>query len=386
MELNSRQLYQLYTIDWCKDRGYDWYDFKTSCYADESRYNECFVSYDEFLDWEYEDKSYMYYLEDHQRELLRWADCELVEGRKVCGTGNSRRKRKMKEAYWEDGESSEYVQYGVEDSDNGIVKYFDNKEQAIRYAEDNGYDSVVEIIYWEDGDNELTVIWEKGRNRMENRNRKFSTNGRKRKVKEAINYNDYWFTYECGDDYENQFDNLKDAKKYCRKNGIKKIYKVKHYGDENGEYSGYNEVDKIFNVEDYETQMNKHLASFMSDFDSVAYESKINGRKRKVKEAYWEDERNPKKAFKTVVKYKLFKDDPRYVGKKENGYYVFEDTYYIDSNYSRDEVAGYIVGDALLVCGGGYNTKNIKEAIVKINGKVMYKLDNELGIEEIYYN
>lgn len=98
-------------------------------------------------------------------------------------------------------------------------------------------------------------------------------------------------------------------------------------------------------------------------FDDDGYYSESN----KISEAYWENERNPQIKYKAEVKYKLFNDDD---------FDTFSDTYYIDSDYSLDEVESYITRDILLVCGGGYNTKNIEKATVKINGKVVYELDN----------
>lgn len=69
---DSRKLYHLYTMDWCKERNLDWYD----CYFNYDEHNECFVCYEEFLDCEFDDKNYMKYLEDHEDELLMYINTE----------------------------------------------------------------------------------------------------------------------------------------------------------------------------------------------------------------------------------------------------------------------------------------------------------------------
>ena len=142
--LNGRQLYQLYTIDWCKERGYDWLEFKKEV-LDTDYSGECYASFREFLDWEYEDEEYMQYLYDHKDELLRYADWELVESRKTNG-----KRRKVNESAgleWFDWVFDE--PYMNETNIDYALKTLDTMERLYRNSKGNSVLNSLGDLYFE---------------------------------------------------------------------------------------------------------------------------------------------------------------------------------------------------------------------------------------------
>lgn len=83
-------------------------------------------------------------------------------------------------------------------------------------------------------------------------------------------------------------------------------------------------------------------------------------------------------SVKSIIKYKVKKNHPdlQYIDKdKRNDEFVFDDTYYIDTDCfdGIEDIVAYIKRDLALVAGGGYDTDTIKD--------VNYQLDfyNEIG-------
>ena len=79
--------------------------------------------------------------------------------------------------------------------------------------------------------------------------------------------------------------------------------------------------------------------------------------------------------YKAKIKYFIKPEHPDiqylkdwYVGKE----YEFDDVYYIEDFFEKEEVIEYIKHDLRLVAGGGYNPYNIYGEVYIINGKKYY--------------
>lgn len=75
--------------------------------------------------------------------------------------------------------------------------------------------------------------------------------------------------------------------------------------------------------------------------------------------------------IKGAIFYKVKKNHPdlKYIPEDERDKtQVFEDTYYIDTDYfyGRDDIESYIKHDLKLVAGGGYDTNTIKDVKIKL--------------------